>query len=296
MDSTEKKSLLAIPVILGIAVAIAWAGSRGGVTLGGLPAFVVCSIAAFALNWLVFVFAYVYQTERYFDLTGSLTYASLVAIALFAQPAPDARTWLLGGLILLWAGRLGSFLFLRVSREGQDGRFDAIKPSAARFAMTWTLQGLWVLLTAACALAAMTSSHSTPLGGIAWTGIAVWVAGFAIEVVADEEKRRFRADPRNRGHFIESGLWAWSRHPNYFGEILLWSGIALIALPALSGWQHATLISPVFVFLLLTRVSGVPLLEARARKRWGDDPRYRAYRARTPVLVPRPPRARPGGR
>jgi steroid 5-alpha reductase family enzyme len=114
--------------------------------------------------------------------------------------------------------------------------------------------------------------------------------GFLFEAVADDQKRRFRANPANEGRFIASGLWAWSRHPNYFGEITLWFGIALVALPALSGWQYATLISPVFVYLLLTRISGIPLLEARAKKRWGDEPAFQAYRARTPVLFPRPPK------
>ena len=94
----------------------------------------------------------------------------------------------------------------------------------------------------------------------------------------------------NEGRFITSGLWSWSQHPNYAGEILLWAGIAGIALPTLRGAQLATLISPLFVFVLLTRISGIPLLRARAKKRWGNDPDYQAYVARTPTLVPRPPR------
>jgi steroid 5-alpha reductase family enzyme len=137
----------------------------------------------------------------------------------------------------------------------------------------------------------MTSAQGRPLGAFAALGTLAWAAGFVIEVVSDGQKRRFRDDPANRGRFIQSGLWAWSRHPNYFGEILLWSGIAMVALPALSGWQHATLISPIFVYVLLTRISGIPMLESRARKRWGDEPEYRAYKARTPSLLLRRPRA-----
>jgi steroid 5-alpha reductase family enzyme len=149
-----------------------------------------------------------------------------------------------------------------------------------------------VLLTAGAALAAMTTAAETELGPLTALGAAVWLIGFGIEATADAQKRAFRAEPANRGRFIHTGLWAWSRHPNYFGEITLWVGIALIALPALSGWQHLTLVSPLFVTILLTRVSGVPLLEARGKKAWGDDPDYRDYLARTPVLVPRPPRGR----
>jgi steroid 5-alpha reductase family enzyme len=274
-----------------IAGTIVWAGSQHGIQVEGIPVLALCGIFAFAVNWLVFLPAYAFQTERYFDLTGSITYASLVVLALALQGEPDPRALLLGGLVIAWALRLGSFLFTRILRDGSDGRFDVLKPSFPRFFMTWTLQGLWVLLTASCALAAMTSSRALPLGGFAVVGALVWAAGFAIEALADQQKRRFRSDPANKGRFIRAGVWAWSRHPNYFGEIALWMGVAIIALPVLSGWQYATLISPVFVYVLLTRISGIPLLEARAKKNWGDDPEFQAYLERTPLLVPRPPRS-----
>ena len=187
--------------------------------------------------------------------------------------------------------RLGTFLFSRIRREGVDHRFDALKPDFARFLLTWTLQGLWVFLTVSCALAAITAAAARPLGALAALGSAVWIAGFAIEAIADRQKGVFRADPANRDRFISTGLWAWSRHPNYCGEILLWIGVALIAVPALSGWSLVTLISPVFVYVLLTRISGIPLLESRSDEKWGDAPEYQAYKARTPVLWLRPPAA-----
>jgi steroid 5-alpha reductase family enzyme len=278
-------------VILAIGIGIAWAGSQGGAQAGRIPVFALCAILSFAINWLVFAHGYLSQTERFFDLTGSFTYVSLVAVALLLGAETDARALLLGAMVTVWAGRLGSFLFARITREGGDGRFDRIKLSFPRFLMAWTLQGLWVLLTLACALAAMTTSQPKRLGIFALVGSLVWAAGFALEIRADHEKTRFRSDPNNRGRFIESGVWAWSRHPNYFGEITLWLGVALIAFPVSQGWQLATLISPIFVFVLLTRISGIPLLEARARKRWGDDPAFREYCERTPALVPRPPRS-----
>jgi steroid 5-alpha reductase family enzyme len=156
--------------------------------------------------------------------------------------------------------------------------------------MTWTLQGLWVLLTMACALAIITGIERESIGWVAIVGIGVWVAGFTIEVVADRQKSAFKRDQANEGLFITSGLWAWSRHPNYFGEIVLWTGIAIMALPVLSGWRWVTLISPVFVALLLTRVSGIPMLEARAQERWGGNEEFQQYTRNTPVLIPRPPR------
>jgi steroid 5-alpha reductase family enzyme len=155
--------------------------------------------------------------------------------------------------------------------------------------MAWTVQGLWVLLTAAAALAVITGGNREPLGVIGYLGVAIWLAGFLIEVVADRQKSKFKADPANQGKFINVGLWAWSRHPNYFGEIVLWTGMAIIAVPVLEGWQWATLISPVFVFFLLTRVSGVPMLEQAADQRWGGQDDYEAYKQDTPVLVMRPP-------
>ena len=291
MNDAEKQSLIALPVILAVGAAITWAGSQGGARFAGVPLFVWCAALSFGINWLVFLHAYAAQTERYFDLTGSLTYLSVVGLALGLSGEADSRSLLLGGMVAIWAARLGSFLFARIRRDGSDGRFDALKPSLPRFLMTWTLQGLWVLLTLACALAAITTARPLPLGGFALAGGVVWLVGFGIEVLADREKQRFRADPANRDRFIRSGSWAWSRHPNYFGEITLWFGVALVTLPVLSGWQYATLISPVFVYVLLTRISGIPLLESRGKKKWGSDPEYQAYRKRTPVLFPRPPRS-----
>lgn len=288
---SDLESLSWILVILFVGGLLAWAGSQGGRVFLGVPVFALCGGLAFVVNWIVFAPSFLRQTERFFDLTGSLTYVSVVGTALVTAGHVSGRSILIAGLILTWALRLGSFLFRRISRDGGDGRFDALKTRFLRFLMVWTLQGLWVYLTAACALAAMTSTSNPRLGGFAIVGVVLWLAGFAIEVLADTQKSRFRSDPANRERFIASGLWAWSRHPNYFGEILLWLGIAILAFPALSGWQYATLISPLFVYVLLTRISGIPLLERRAEKRWGGDEAYRAYRDRTPALLLRPPRS-----
>lgn len=292
VNQPERRSLILLPLVVATGAAVAWAGSQGSMRVGHLPVFALCGALAFGINWLVFVHAYLAQTERFFDLTGTITYVCVVGMALVLADATDPRSLLLGGMVLVWSLRLGTFLFARIERVGADARFDELKPSFLRFLLTWTLQGLWVLLTLAAALGAITSGGSVPLGGPAVVGTLIWLLGFAVEVVADETKHRFRADPGNRGRFIRSGIWAWSRHPNYFGEITLWVGVAIAALPELSGWRYTTLISPVFVYLLLTRVSGIPLLEARGDEKWGHEPEYQAYRERTPMLFPRPPRRR----
>lgn len=287
----ERTALIGTVAAVLIGGAIAAAGSAGGASAGGIPVFALAVGVAFAIQWVAFVPAYLLQTEHFYDLVGSLSYLTVVTLALALGPGPDVRSLVLWALVVVWALRLGTFLFTRVRRAGKDVRFDEIRPSLPRFLMAWTLQGFWVSLTLASALAAITSAEEPAAGvdGFLVAGVLVWVVGFAVEAVADAQKRGFRADPANRGRFIATGLWAWSRHPNYFGEIVLWVGVAIIALPALSGWQYATLVSPVFVYVLLTRISGVPMLERKADATWGGEEAYERYKAATPVLVLRRP-------
>jgi len=290
MTEQRRRSLIGIAASLLIGALVILAGSDGSTKVGPIALFAVCGLLAYAINWVVFVPSNRAKTEHYYDLTGSVTYVTVTAVALVLSDNLDARAVIVATMVVVWALRLGSFLFRRVRRDGQDERFDEIKADPLRFFMTWTLQGLWVLLTLACALAIITGMERRSLGWVAIVGMVIWVLGFAMEVVADRQKSAFKQNPANAGRFITSGLWAWSRHPNYFGEITLWTGIAIMALPVLSGWRWATLVSPVFVFLLITRVSGVPMLEARAAKRWGADEEFQTYTRTTPVLVPRPPR------
>jgi len=287
MKTTDRNALIALPILIVIAVLFALAGSQGGSTFSGLPLFAVCVALAFLIQWLVFIHAWARKTEKFFDLTGSLTYITVTSLAFFLAPRPDVRSLLLWGMVILWAVRLGTYLYTRIRKAGKDARFDDIKPSFPRFLNVWTIQGLWISFTAGAALAGITTAARKELDLFAIIGIALWLVGFVIEVTADSQKTRFSADPANRGRFIQNGLWARSRHPNYFGEILLWIGVALTALPVLQGWQLVTLISPFFVALLLIRVSGIPLLEKRADAKWGGQPDYEAYKKRTPVLIPR---------
>lgn len=276
-----------------IAVAIgglmAWAGSDGGDRAGWLPVFALCAALAFGINWLAFVPAALKQTEHFYDLTGGITYITVTIVAVLLSGEPDLRTTLVAAMVLAWSLRLATFLYLRIAKAGKDGRFDEIKKQPQRFLLAWTVQGLWVLLTAGAALAVITGGVREPLGAIGTIGICVWAAGFLIEIVADRQKSAFRENPANEGQFIDVGLWAWSRHPNYFGEILLWTGMAIVAIPVLEGWRWATLVSPVFVAFLLTRVSGIPMLEDRADERWGGQDDYESYKRRVPVLIPKPP-------
>ena len=289
MDEPTRRAAIAVPVVIVIGALVALAGRDGSTEAGYIPVFAICAALAFLINWLVFIPSSAVRTEKYYDLTGSFTYITVTIVALLLSADLDARALIAAAMVIIWAGRLGTFLFRRIQREGNDARFDEIKVSPLRFFMSWTLQGLWVLLTAAAALAIITSVQREDLGWVAIVGIAVWLAGFAIEAVADYQKSQFKKDPANEGRFISEGLWAWSRHPNYFGEITLWTGVAIMAIPILSGWRWVVLISPVFVYILLTRISGVPMLEKRADERWGDEPEYQEYKESTPVLFPQPP-------
>lgn len=290
MKKENSTAFIGIAIVVLIAAALAWAGSQGGLRVSALPIFALSVALAFLIQWLVFIPAFIFQTEKFFDLTGSLTYISVTLAALLLSGSTDVRSYLLAGMVIVWAARLGSFLFRRIHRSGKDSRFDAIKPSFGRFLQTWTMQGLWVSFTLAAALAAITAQIKVSLDGFALVGLLVWAVGLGIEALADHQKNIFRNDPKNKETFIRSGLWSWSRHPNYFGEIILWVGVAIMAFPVLYGWQLLTLISPVFVAFLLIKVSGIPLLEKRADEKWGGLTDYEAYKAHTSLLVPLPPR------
>lgn len=288
--SRNAVAVVASIVSVVVAAGLAWVASADSVERAGVPALVWCVIAAFGLNWIVFIHSLIKKTEKYFDLTGSITYASVTVLALILGNNNETTSWIMAALIFVWAGRLGSFLFKRIVRDGHDGRFNKIRANPIRLFETWTLQGLWVSLTALGAWTAITSTDEAPFGVFTIIGLAVWIVGFAIEVKADTEKGAFKKDPANAGRFISTGIWAWSRHPNYFGEITLWTGMALIAIPAFDGREFVALVSPLFVALLLTKISGLPALERRGLKRWGDDPAYQQYLRNVPVLIPRPPR------
>lgn len=281
-------------VILILSLLLAWgvtlAGNQGGTVISGWPLLGACAAIAFGIQWLAWVPAAMQKNERFYDLTGSLTYLSVLGFALWAVPSPSARAYLIGGLCAIWALRLGTFLFRRIHKDGKDGRFDEIKVNPLRFFGAWTLQGLWVFLTLCAAITAIGSGRQPSLGWVAALGTAIWIVGFLIEMTADRQKSAFRANPDNKGQFIRTGLWAWSRHPNYFGEIVLWIGIFVLAAPTFLGWQWITVVSPIFVTLLLTKASGVPLLEKTADERWGGQEDYEAYKANTPVLIPGRPR------
>ena len=287
---SKKITIPSIFISILLAGLVAIGINQGSVNISGISLIYFCCAFIFLAQWLVFIPSYIFETEHYFDLTGSLTYVSVTLLAILFTVDISLRDILLALFVWIWAFRLGSFLFIRVKKAGSDGRFDLMKKDFWWFLMTWTIQGLWVFLTLAMALAAITSESKMAIDIFAVIGTLIWIFGFSIEVVADQQKTNFKDDPDNKDKFITVGLWSWSRHPNYFGEMVLWIGIAVIAFPVLIGWQLVALISPIFVIFLLTRISGITMLESRGYKKWKDDPAYIDYLERTSVLVPFPPK------
>lgn len=242
---------------------------------------------AFLIQWVAYIPAYIFQTEKFYDLTGSLTYLTVIWFVFFSSnnlSGLNIQNLIVVTLISVWAIRLGTFLFGRIHKDGEDKRFRTIKTSASQFFMTWTLQGMWVSICTMCAITAISSSQGIIANALFYLGLAFFIVGFAIEVVSDQQKSAFRAVPENKEKFITSGLWSKSQHPNYFGEILLWSAIALLSISSLNGTQYLTLISPIFTYVLLVYISGVRMLDDMGNKKWGHLEEYKEYKRNTPTL------------
>ena len=280
-------ALFAIPFIMLLGAGFAHIGSAGEPFADGLHLYAWITLLAFAIQWVAFVPAIIKQTEHFFDLVGALTFIMVSVIAYAASGHYDAYATIALLLVVVWATRIGTFLFRRVRVAGSDRRFDLVKTSFLQFLLGWTLQGFWITFTSAAAIGVIITPQRPELGVVAILGLAVWGAGFLFEIVADRQKSRFRADPANRGKFIDVGLWSMSRHPNYFGEIVLWTGVAIFAVPALEGLTLWLLMSPIFVAVLLIFVSGIPPLQTRADAKWGGQPAYEHYKATTPAVIPR---------
>lgn len=254
------------------------------------------------------------QTEKFYDLSGAFTFISCTLVSLYypalrsKSPLPNIlsfhpRQLVASAFTILWAGRLGSFLFQRIHRAGSDPRFDEIKKSPVSFAGAWFLQGVWVSLTAlpVYAINAIPRAAQPALGPRDAIAAALWISAFAFEVVADRQKSAWREAKNNKEHdeqFITSGLWSSSRHPNYFGEVGMWSAQFLAANATLSSpiiagsvfppfMAYAVIASPLLEYGLIRFVSGVPLLEASGDKKFGNEPKWIEYKKNTPVFFPK---------
>ena len=294
MDSTRQDLRLATIVVTSVFIIVFLMVSAVGnnsVVLNEYSVVLYCAAICIGIQWVAWIPASVGKTERFYDLTGGLTYLTVVGFSLWAgsqSEPPSLRELIVSLLVVIWSLRLSFFLYLRIHRTGKDGRFDQLKTSPIRFLVPWTLQGLWVFLTMIVVIVINSQADSAPALEIwDYIGLSIWILGFGIETIADNQKTVFNTEPNNQGKWIDSGLWSYSRHPNYLGEILLWTGIAFFGISCFTGLERVAWISPIFIYILLTKVSGTPILDKRALEKWGDDPEYQKYRDNTPALIPR---------
>jgi len=268
-----------------------------------LPFFAI----AYGINWISGAYGIAKGTEHFYDLTGAIAYNSMgIGSVIYAAYDKETKSFSLNNLsnrqalltwmLMFWSLRLGLFLFMRISKDGEDKRFRRAKQSPMLFFVYWNLQALWNCL---CALPTMlvnasqfqSSNQSSNFQAQEIIGFVIWTVGILIEAAADHQKTQFKLEPRNKGKFITVGLWKYSRHPNYFGEIMLWIGSYFVATTGMTTAGYLwCLISPIFVINLLWFVSGVPLLEQMADKRWGNNPEYQRYKNATSVLILWPPK------
>jgi steroid 5-alpha reductase family enzyme len=247
-------------------------------------------LASLAIQAVFFAFAASFKTDKVTDLSYSLSFALMAVLLVLVNRAYSPVQLLCAALVVLWAARLGAYLLSRILKIGTDARFDDKRGNFAAFLRFWILQAVavWAIMLPATVLLSLHSAAR--FGPVSAVGAAVWAIGFAIEAASDAQKYAFRNDPANAKRWIDSGLWRYSRHPNYFGETVLWWGLFVIALPSLPAPMLFSVVGPLFITVLLLFVSGVPLLEQRADQQHGSDPGYQAYKRRTSLFIPLPPR------
>ena len=279
--------ILSIVVLLLIPFSLAYLSSLNSISSIWESILIRSFILIFIIQIIVFIPSFIFKTEHYFDLTGGITFIIVILYAFYEKfqiiEFIDFRSIILVLFILIWSLRLSLYLFFRV-KVGGDVRFIEIKKNFLRFMRAWIFQGTWVFI---CSFPVLIVLLNKPLENdlFLYVGIFFWVFGFLFEVIADRQKVIF--NKTNKGKFISTGLWSFSRHPNYFGELVLWLGITIISLPTFLEFQYLGLITPIFIYLLLTKVSGVNLLEELAEKRWGNSKDYISYKNNTPVFFPR---------
>lgn len=290
MNHNIKEYCISLICVL-IAFLVSLASSQNGVSYNNYPISIICMALSFIIHWLVFIPSYFFKTEKFYDITGTVAYISILLTTAYLINLVNDEGILLRSIIsiifvMIWAIRLGIFLFKRVIKVGEDKRFEHAKKSFSKFLMFFNISALWVFLTIVNVLTMIINNSDSVTDLFFIIGFKIVIIGFIIEVVADMQKRKFRTNISNKGQFISSGLWSISRHPNYFGEMMIWVGMSFVTIPILIGWQFITLISPIFVIFLLTKVSGINLLEASANDKWGADKNYQDYKDKTSVLIP----------
>ena len=249
-------------------------------------------VISFIIQAVFFIFAASFKTDKVTDFSYSLSFLILSVLLLVLKGVYTMPRILLASFIVAWALRLGAYLLARILKIGKDSRFDDKRGDIMKFLAFWILQACTVWLVMLPAVVFLGTDVEIPLTWLSILGIVLWAGGFILEIVADAQKYSFKNKPENRGRWIDSGLWRFSRHPNYFGESLLWWGLFIFIMPVLEGYLYLVILGPVSITLLLLFVSGIPLLEKSADERYGGREDYREYKRRTSLFIPLPPKKR----
>lgn len=244
-------------------------------------------LIALGINIVMFIPAYVWKTDKLTDISYAVTFMVVAGMGLLLGGI-TVPSLLLVGAIFLWALRLGGYLLTRIRKIGKDSRFDEMRSSLFLFGRFWILQGLsvWVIMVPSIFFLAK-APETVPMWS--FVGLFVWASGLIIEGMADVQKYRFINNPQNTGKWIDQGLWKYSRHPNYFGEICVWIGLYIFTVGNLASMEMLFgLVSPLYITFLLLFGSGIPILEKSADKKWGKNAEYQKYKKRTSILIPLP--------
>ncbi|KAJ3016356.1 hypothetical protein HKX48_004075 [Thoreauomyces humboldtii] len=250
----------------------------------------------FGIQMLAFAISAPLRTERFYDLSGALTFITCTLVALLWRRDGEvvsglaARQIILACLVMVWSSRLGFFLARRVSKT-EDKRFEKYKQNPITFFPVWVMQAIWVFMTCwpAWIVIGNPSSSQPSIYISDGFGIAIWVYGFALEVTADAQKSAYKNE--HPSDFVRTGVWRWSRYANYNGEISLWIGAFILAARGfVDKWQWVSIVSPLFVACLIVFVSGIKLSEKGQEERYGTRPDFRQYKAQTSKFFLWPPR------
>ena len=237
------------------------------------------------INLVGFALGYLLQSDKFTDVLYASSFAAVVMTGWYLSSDVGGAKLIVGLLVLIWAIRLGGYLFIRIHKMQSDQRFEQMRPVFWRFLGFWILQIVSIIIIALPVIFLL----AKPAAGFSWTvavGAGIWLIGFVLEAVADWQKFRFKLQAENKDTFIQSGLWRSIRHPNYLGEILVWLGIFVACLPWLEGIEWMAVASPIWIFVLLRYISGIPLLEERANEKYGKLAKYQEYVQKTGRLLP----------
>ena len=284
--TSRYKHLISFLIILLVIIFLTYILSIDTLSINEIPIVYLFTSSILILNSTFFLHSYIYKTDIFFDLVGSLSFLSIGVISLLLIPNIDANQILVFFLLLFWSLRLGPFLFIRRLGANNDERLKEFFNSPLSLYFLWSMNSLWVFFTSLSMIIIFSSPKENEFGLIQWLGLIVWVSGYVIEVISDSQKTKF--NKFNKGKFINIGLWKYIRHPNYLGEIIIWVGIFIISLNYIHSLaSFLSILSPIFVFLLLRFITGVPQLEARGKEKWGHLHEYNSYKEKTGLLFPK---------